>query len=129
MKISYSILATTENGGKVGLAITQVMSMTGMIQWGMRQSAEVANQLMSVERVLEYSQLPPEPNLRDKGIITKKKSKRSIAESFITPPPSWPSQGYIRFRNTYMRYSDSDQPVLKGLNLVIYPTEKVFIFS
>ena len=118
--------ASIENGGEVGLAITQVMSMTGMIQWGMRQSADVENQLMSVERVLEYTQLPPEPNLRDKGIMIKKKLKQNLVESFVTPPKNWPSQGCIRFRNTFMRYSESDPPVLKGLNLVIYPTEKVF---
>lgn len=47
-------------GDKVGLAITQTMTLTFMLQWGIRQSAEVANQLMSVERVLEYTQLPPE---------------------------------------------------------------------
>lgn len=102
--------------------------MTGMIQWGMRQSAEVANQLMSVERVLEYTALPPEPNLRDKGVVSKKKRKQSLIESFVTPPRNWPTQGYIRFRNMYLRYSDFDAPVLKGLNIVIYPTEKVNFF-
>ncbi|XP_051158018.1 ATP-binding cassette subfamily C member 4-like [Leptopilina boulardi] len=129
--VTFSFLITSdssaENGGKVGLAITQVMSMTGMIQWGMRQSAEVANQLMSVERVLEYAELPPEPNLRDKGVMSKKKRKQSMIESFVTPPRNWPTKGYIRFRNMYLRYSEYDPPVLKGLNIVIYPTEKVGI--
>lgn len=47
----------------MGLAITQSMAVTGMLQWGMRQSAEVANQLMSVERILEYTNLEEEPML------------------------------------------------------------------
>ncbi|XP_051166278.1 ATP-binding cassette sub-family C member 4-like [Leptopilina boulardi] len=115
--------SSTENGGKVGLAITQVMSLAVNIQWGMRQSAEIVNQFMAVERVLEYAELPPEPNLRDKGVIFKKKQK--IIESFVTPPKNWPTQGSIRFRNMFLTYSDDDPPVLKDFNIGIHSTEKV----
>lgn len=45
----------------MGLAITQAISLTGMLQWGLRQEAEVENHMTSVERVLEYSTLPSEP--------------------------------------------------------------------
>jgi len=100
------------------------MGMAGIIQWGMRQSAEVTNQMMAVERVLEYIQLAPETNLRDSGTYLKKKDK----ENLVLPdnaPKRWPEKGSVVFRDVYMRYADEDPPVLKGLNIVIYPGEKV----
>lgn len=35
----------------------------GMFQWGMRQSAEVVNQMTGVERILEMSTIDQEPPL------------------------------------------------------------------
>ncbi|OAD54851.1 hypothetical protein WN48_06051, partial [Eufriesea mexicana] len=122
---SFLLLEQSFSGGEVGLAITQVMAMTGMIQWGMRQNAEVANQMMAVERVLEYTQITPEPNLRDRGKFAKNTEKQVALPA--NAPKNWPIDGMIRFRNVYMRYTDEDPPVLKGLNLVINSGEKVGI--
>lgn len=51
------------NGAEVGLAITQCIGLTGLFQWGMRQSAELENQMTSVERVLEFTRVEHEPSL------------------------------------------------------------------
>ncbi|XP_015437296.1 PREDICTED: probable multidrug resistance-associated protein lethal(2)03659 [Dufourea novaeangliae] len=122
---SFLLLEQAFSGGEVGLAITQVMAMTGMIQWGMRQNAEVANQMMAVERVLEYTQITPEPNLRDKGKFVKK-NERAIALP-ANAPKNWPVSGTIKFNNVYMRYAEEEPPVLKGLNIVIHAGEKIGI--
>lgn len=34
--------------------------MTGALQWGIRQAAEFENQMTSVERVIEYTNIPQE---------------------------------------------------------------------
>ena len=47
----------------MGLAITQAIGLTGLLQWGIRQMAEMENQMTSVERILEYTSVPSEPPL------------------------------------------------------------------
>lgn len=41
----------------VGLALTQSLQLSGLLQWMARQSAEVENHMTSVERMLHYTQL------------------------------------------------------------------------
>ena len=55
-----TILAGDVSAAMVGLAISQSLVLTGMLQHGMRQTAEVVNQLTSVERVLQYTKLDQE---------------------------------------------------------------------
>lgn len=99
------------SGDKVGLAITQAMALTGMLQWGIRQSAEVANQLMSVERILEY---------RDLDAEKEPPKSREIAKA-------WPTDGQIEFRNVVYKYFPDAEPVLRGLSFVVRPGEKIGI--
>lgn len=105
--------ASDTPGGNVGLAITQSIGLTGMFQWGMRQSAELENQMTSVERVLEYSNVESEPPL--------------LSSPDKKPKDTWPQEGRIEFKRVYMRYSPLDPPVLKNLNFVVQPREKVGI--
>ncbi|CAD6992277.1 unnamed protein product [Ceratitis capitata] len=87
--------------------------MIGMCQWGMRQTAELENDMTSVERILEYTQQPPEPSLH-----TDPEKK---------PKGEWPSEGRIEFVDLKLRYSPKDAYVLKGLNFLIEPQEKIGI--
>jgi len=48
--------------------------MLGTLQWGIRQLSETENQLTSVERLLEYAKLEPEPSLGP-GLSGQKKFK------------------------------------------------------
>ena len=55
---------------EAGLVITSSMALLVQLQWGVRQSAEVENQMTSVERVIEYGKLPSEAPLESsKGLL------------------------------------------------------------
>ncbi|KAH8281368.1 hypothetical protein KR054_000153, partial [Drosophila jambulina] len=103
------------NGGEVGLAITQAMGLTGVVQWVILQSAELVNLMTVVERVFEYENIEPEGELE--APLDKK------------PPESWPEQGKVVFDELGLRYIPNPKAdyVLKSLNFVIKPREKVGI--
>ncbi len=54
---------------EAGLIITAATSLR-LFQYGIRQSAEMANQMTSVDRIIEYGQLKPEASFEpSKGCI------------------------------------------------------------
>lgn len=108
---SFLLIDSVVSGDKVGLAITQAMSLAGLLQWGIRHSVEVTNQLMSVERVLEYCNLESE-------IVPEK--PREV-------PKVWPTDGRIEFKNVIYQYSYDMQPVLRGVTFLVKPKEKIGI--
>ncbi|EDX14816.1 GD21421 [Drosophila simulans] len=110
---SFLLLKDEFDSGDVGLAILHSTTMTGMCQWGMRQTAELENQMTSVERVLEYTEQTSEAPLE-----TPEKFK---------PKSEWPSKGRIEFINFKLRYSPKEAPVLRDLNFTIEPREKIGI--
>ena len=55
--VSCDFMFSALSSGLVGLSLTYAMGMTGLFQWGVRQSAESENQMTSVERIMEYAAL------------------------------------------------------------------------
>ncbi|XP_046426197.1 ATP-binding cassette sub-family C member 4-like isoform X1 [Neodiprion fabricii] len=98
--------------GSVGLAISQSLILTGLVQYGVRQSTEVISQMTSVERVLQYTN-----DLPKEGPFT----------SNNTPASTWPLKGGLILNNVSMRYVEDKPPVLKNLNLTIKPGWKIGI--
>uniref|UniRef100_A0A803WEM7 Multidrug resistance-associated protein 4 n=1 Tax=Ficedula albicollis TaxID=59894 RepID=A0A803WEM7_FICAL len=105
------LLAKTLNAGQVGLALSYAITLMGTFQWGVRQSAEVENLMISVERVMEYTEL----------------EKEAPWETNKHPPPEWPNQGMIAFENVNFTYSLDGPLVLRHLSVLIKPKEKVGI--
>nr|KAF6427058.1 ATP binding cassette subfamily C member 4 [Rousettus aegyptiacus] len=105
------ILAKTLDAGQVGLALSYSLTLMGMFQWSVRQSAEVENMMISVERVIEYTDL----------------EKEEPWEYPKRPPPGWPHEGVIVFDNVNFTYSLDGPLVLKHLTALIKSREKVGI--
>ncbi|PNJ78412.1 ABCC4 isoform 4 [Pongo abelii] len=105
------ILAKTLDAGQVGLALSYALTLMGMFQWCVRQSAEVENMMISVERVIEYTDL----------------EKEAPWEYQKRPPPTWPHEGVIIFDNVNFMYSLDGPLVLKHLTALIKSQEKVGI--
>jgi ATP-binding cassette subfamily C (CFTR/MRP) protein 4 len=108
--LSFLFMGTETFGGNVGLGITQSITLTGMLQWGMRQWSELENQMTSVERVVEYTEVTPEPD---------DETKR--------PPQSWPTKGTVEFKSVSMQYAPDEPMVLKELNFKVKSAEKIGI--
>ncbi|CAG5865642.1 unnamed protein product [Menidia menidia] len=97
--------------GAVGLALSYAVTLTGMFQWGVRQSAEIENMMTSVERVVEYAELESE----------------APWETDKQPPDDWPKTGSITFDRVNFSYSAGQPLVLKNLSVVFTSREKVGI--
>ncbi|KAM3826474.1 ATP-binding cassette sub-family C member 6 [Vipera latastei] len=96
----------------VGFSISYALQVTGIMNWMLRVSAEIDNQIMSVERVKDYSQSPKEaPWTLDDHLQGGR----------------WPTEGAIELRGYSLRYRPELSLALKNINLKIKPHEKVGI--
>ncbi|NP_001296082.1 probable multidrug resistance-associated protein lethal(2)03659 [Plutella xylostella] len=96
--------------GSVGLAVSQSMVLTVLLQLAARFTSDFLAQMTAVERVLEYTKLPHEENINDGP---------------TQPPKTWPAEGNIKFENVFLTYSLEDPPVLKNINFEIQSGWKV----
>ncbi|KAL0132725.1 hypothetical protein PUN28_000454 [Cardiocondyla obscurior] len=114
--VTYSFIALDDGNtfaGNVGLAISQALILCNMVQYGMRQAADTVTQMTSVERIMQFTEL----------------EKEGPFESSPTDKPStkWPSKGIIKFDQVYLRYAESEPPVLKSISFAIESGMKIGI--
>ncbi|KAK6454241.1 P-loop containing nucleoside triphosphate hydrolase protein [Scheffersomyces xylosifermentans] len=98
--------------GLVGLSVSYALQITQSLNWIVRMTVEVETNIVSVERIMEYSRLTPEAP--------------EIIEDH-RPPQEWPQQGEIKFNNFSAKYRPELDVVLKNINLHIKPREKIGI--
>ncbi|XP_012659115.1 canalicular multispecific organic anion transporter 1 [Otolemur garnettii] len=99
----------TLSGDIVGFVLSNALNITQTLNWLVRMTSEVETNIVAVERINEYIKVENEaPWVTDKR-----------------PPPDWPSQGQIQFKNYQVRYRPELDLVLKGITCDIKSTEKV----
>uniref|UniRef100_A0A8C6P188 ABC-type glutathione-S-conjugate transporter n=1 Tax=Nothobranchius furzeri TaxID=105023 RepID=A0A8C6P188_NOTFU len=98
---------STLSPGIVGLAVSHSLQVTGILSWIVRSWTDVENNIVSVERVNEYSDTPKEVG---------------------TPLPlAWPQSGTIEFQDYGLQYRKGLELALKGITLNVDKREKVGI--
>lgn len=97
-----------------GLLLSYTFSVTSWLSWLVRATADLEQQMNSVERILFYSQLGIEPpfeiNYLDRDIS------------------SWPDRGHIKFNQVTLKYRDDlAQNALNNITFEIKSHEKIGI--
>lgn len=101
------------------MAITQLLSLNTLSQWGIKQTAAFENNMTSVERILEYSNVESE--------IDNKSNSNTINLVKNEPKSKWPTNGCIEFKNVSLRYGNNSSFALQNLNLKCQPAMKIGI--
>ena len=99
-------------GSDAGLILSASLYLAGTLQYMVRVTAEFENNMVSTERVLEYSQLQSEAPAMIEGSV---------------PSDKWPVTGTIEFRDVVLAYSPTLPPVLKNISFTIRSLEKIGI--
>lgn len=98
------------DAGLVGLSVSYALSVTQALNWVIRSYCEIETNIVSVERIKEYIDLPTE----------KYNAVRSVN-------PMWPEKGLIEFRDYSTRYRPGLDLALRDLSFAVNPKQKIGI--
>mmetsp|Transcript_5656 Transcript_5656/g.12347 ORF Transcript_5656/g.12347 Transcript_5656/m.12347 type:complete len:1360 (-) Transcript_5656:160-4239(-) len=91
--------------GILGLAITMLIQLSGLFAFCIRQSAEVVNLFVAVERVVEYYRDLP--------------SEAALANDYDNKTTDWPANGEIVVKELSVRYRAELPLSLRGLTFTV----------
>ena len=80
-------------------------------QYGVKQCSEVENYMTSVERVITYTQIEPEPG----------------HNNYQQPPQNWPQHGQVTLNDFGLVYYQGGPKILKDVSFTINSQEKIGI--
>ena len=97
--------------GKIGLVMCYLLQLFDLFQWCVVLNTYIENLMTSIERIIEYTNLPSEP----------------LNEGKVVPPVNWPHRGEINFQNVSLSYDEKLPKVLKKVTVGIDAKEKIGI--
>lgn len=101
------------SAGLVGLGLTYALMVSNYLNWMVRNLADMEIQLGAVKRIHAL-------------LKTEAESYEGLLASSLIPK-NWPDQGKIQIQNLSVRYDSSLKPVLKHVNALISPGQKIGI--
>jgi ABC-type multidrug transport system fused ATPase/permease subunit len=101
--------------GIAGISISYSLSMTNMLNFLVRSLSDVETNIVSVERIKEYSD-----NVQEEAEWDRKRADK------LTLPRNWPNNGAILMKHYSTRYRPDLDLALIDISAEIRPGEKVF---
>uniref|UniRef100_K7GJ68 ABC-type glutathione-S-conjugate transporter n=1 Tax=Pelodiscus sinensis TaxID=13735 RepID=K7GJ68_PELSI len=109
----FAVISKTHlSPGIVGFSISYALQITGVLNWMVRSWTEIETNIVSVEKVNEYSKTPKEAP----WILGSNSASQA-----------WPTEGAIEFRNFGLQYRPNLEFALKNINIKINGQEKIGI--
>ncbi|KAG6582881.1 ATP-binding Cassette (ABC) Superfamily [Phytophthora cinnamomi] len=96
--------------GLAGVSLTYAFSVTQSLNWSVRMVSQLQTQMVSVERIKNYTVMDTEAALTSVGKLP--------------PAQEWPSAGAIEFRDVNLRYRPGLPRVLRNLSLPFAPKRR-----
>uniref|UniRef100_A0A182J6S8 ABC-type glutathione-S-conjugate transporter n=1 Tax=Anopheles atroparvus TaxID=41427 RepID=A0A182J6S8_ANOAO len=107
----FAVLAQDTIGqATVGLSISYALQISNVLSMLVRMTSEVETNIVAVERLEEYTDLPREAEWT-KGTVDK----------------NWPDNGQVQFKDYQIRYRDGLDLVIRGISLNVRGGEKIGI--
>lgn len=114
--LSTSLMAVasrdTISAGMAGLSISYSLQVTRVMNWLVYCLTLVETNVVSIERIAEY---------------TDTESEAALINDTHRPPKNWPDEGQIIFSSYSTKHRPNLDTVLKNINVVIEPRSKIGI--
>ncbi|KAI6009305.1 ABC protein [Pisolithus marmoratus] len=119
LTLLVTLLAVTDvssiNAAQIGVALTYTMTLSQSLSFVTRQTADVENDMNSVERIVQYTREETVPQ------------EAPHEKPDVKLPVDWPHEGSIEFKDVRMSYRPGLPSVLRGISFSTRGGEKIGI--
>lgn len=113
--VIYLVAKNKIGVGQAGFLMSLTLGLDATMQWLARGFSMMDSKMVSVERIIEYSNLPKENNF----LFATDAEKTLLCD--------WPSQGSIEFRNYSAAYRKDSPLILNNINFKLPGQKKIGI--